>query len=118
MANTLVNLANARATLDGDETRALQSYERALAIYIRVHGEDHPRVADTMTNLANSHRIEGRLDHAIGLYARALEIYEAHYDHSDPRLGPVLRGLGTCHAAKGDARGEAILARARAVDPP
>ncbi len=48
-------LTRYRSALQGESDKALPLYERALDIYERHYGEEHPEVAHTLTDLAVLH---------------------------------------------------------------
>ena len=58
----------------GDLAGARPLYERALAIYEKVLGPDHPRLATSLNNLASLLQAQGDLAGARPLYERALAI--------------------------------------------
>jgi tetratricopeptide (TPR) repeat protein len=69
----------------GDSTAARPLYERALAIYKRALGPDHPNTAMVLANLASLLQAQGDLAGARRLYERSLTIYEKALgpDHPD-----------------------------------
>ena len=72
MATGLNNLAWLYlATYDG---RAERLFKRALAIWEKAHGPDHPNVAATLAGLAKLYRITNRIAEAEKLEQRAAKI--------------------------------------------
>jgi tetratricopeptide (TPR) repeat protein len=69
----------------GDYDRAIEFFEKAIAIEEEKIGKDHPDTAISYDNLASVYSFKGDYDRAIELYERALKIKEAKLgrDHSD-----------------------------------
>ncbi len=76
MAGSLNNLAVVYSRLDKAQM-ALPLYKRALALYEKQLGENHPHVASLLNNLAVIHEGEGDFAQAEPLYLRALKIMES-----------------------------------------
>ena len=51
-------------------------YKRALAIYEKALGPDHPSVAESLNSLAGFYHAQGSYAEAETLYRRALAIFE------------------------------------------
>ena len=109
----------------GHFDKAEPLYQRALVIFEKALGEDHPQVAATLNNLAYLYQAQGHYDKAKPLYQRALAnlredtwrgpspcrrhannlayLYQAqgHYDKAEPLHQRALKisekALGTDH---------------------
>ncbi len=66
----------------GDYEKALPLYQRALEIYEKVLGPQHPDVATTLNNLAGLYYHTERYEEALPLLERSLKIFES-------KLGPA-----------------------------
>src|SRR5439155_718749 len=60
----------------GDSARAQPLFQRALAIFEKMLGPEHPNVATVLHNLASIYEAKNDLDQAIRLTTRANEIQE------------------------------------------
>jgi len=69
-------------------------YQRALAIYEKALGPDHPDVAMTLNNLAITYTDLAQYDQALPLYQRALAIREKALGAEHPDTGDSYQGLG------------------------
>ena len=56
----------------GEYTKALEWYQRALAAKEKSLGMDHPSTLDTVNNMANEYVSQGEYTKALELYQRAL----------------------------------------------
>ena len=63
-------------SIQGKYTKADPLYERALKIYEETLGTHHPRVAETLRNMARLKYDKGEFETAAKLYKRATEIRE------------------------------------------
>jgi serine/threonine protein kinase/Tfp pilus assembly protein PilF len=75
-------------------TLAKQTYERALEIDRRVLGDDHPRVAMRLNNLAVVAQSVGDLKHAEALYRDAIHRDELAYGALHPETGAARGNYG------------------------
>jgi tetratricopeptide (TPR) repeat protein len=75
VAASLNNLAQLYQA-QGRYADAEPHYKRALAIYEKALGPDHPNLAASLNNLAELYRAQGRYADAEPLYKRALAIKE------------------------------------------
>jgi CHAT domain-containing protein/Tfp pilus assembly protein PilF len=80
---------------DGD--KALDFYEKALVIYLRLHGKEHPKIAFTNTNTAIVYRDLELYGDAINNFESALKIWEKIYPKPDPKKAFVLFNLGSTY---------------------
>eukprot|EP00961_Rhodomonas_salina_P268737 3631667-Rhodomonas_salina.1 len=76
------NIGNAHSNL-GDDAKALEYHERALAIRIKALGDDHPDVGMSLNNIGLAH-------YGLGDYAKALEYHER-------ALAITIKALGDDH---------------------
>ncbi|RMD97877.1 MAG: tetratricopeptide repeat protein, partial [Deltaproteobacteria bacterium] len=72
--------------VQGEYAAARPLYERALAIYEKALGPDHPNLALTLHNLAVLFEVQGEYAAARPLYERALAIYEKALGPDHPNL--------------------------------
>jgi tetratricopeptide (TPR) repeat protein len=100
----------------GKFAEAREAYERSLEIDERILGPDHPEVAVTLNNLANTYTVVGEYDEARRLLGRALAIREAALDPDHPDLALTLTNLGSAESAAGlDAEALAHYERSLAI---
>jgi len=89
---------------------------RALEIYERSFGPDHPRVATGLNNLGKLLRATDRHVEAEPLYRRALEIYERSFGPDHPRVATGLNNLAAVLGAiDRHAEAEPLYRRALAI---
>jgi tetratricopeptide (TPR) repeat protein len=74
--------------------RAIERFEQALAIQRELHGDEHPSVSATLTNLAIAFASRGDLDQAFALDARALELERKIFGEEHPRVARLLASTG------------------------
>ena len=100
----------------GDLARARPLHERALAIYEKVLGPEHPDTATGLNNLAGLLEAQGDLTRARPLYERALAIYEKVLGAEHPNTAASLNNLAKLTSGPGRPGGRATALRARAGD--
>ena len=83
-----MNLNNLAAIFHrrGDEPRARELYERALAIKEKLLGSVHRDLAPTVANLAALHASAGRTAEATACYSRAIAILDPVVEPEHPTL--------------------------------
>jgi serine/threonine protein kinase/tetratricopeptide (TPR) repeat protein len=86
----------------GDWEGALDSHRRALAIYERLVGPDHPQTAGIHNNIGTAFGVGGRHDDAVREFGRVLAIYKVALRPDHPRVARVYTNLGVELRAKGD----------------
>jgi len=92
-------------------------HRRALAVYERGDGPDHPHVATALNNLAELLRAINRLAEAEPLYRRALAITERSYGPDHPDVARDLNNLALPLAATNRlTEAEPLFRRALAID--
>lgn len=111
----LENLAEAYR-LDGQPETAEPLYERALAIYEKTLGPQHPFVADTLSGLADIYRDRHDFDKAESYYQRSLAIREKDFGEEHSAIGESLDHLGSIYRDRGDyTRAQSFFDRALAM---
>jgi tetratricopeptide (TPR) repeat protein len=96
------------------------AYEDMLRSEIRKReaalGPDHPDLAESLYNLANSCFFERNYEEVEGLYRRALTVREKAFGPDHPEVAESLNGLAKlCRAAGRFDEAEALLERAGAI---
>lgn len=97
----------------GNYVRAKEVFLRALSIFEKNLGLNHPNVARVLNHLANVYSDEGDYRTALPLYQRALTISDTGNGPSNPFAAEVLGNLFKVSLAMGDVR-SAIEFQARA----
>jgi tetratricopeptide (TPR) repeat protein len=85
----------------GKYAEAEPLYKRALGIYERAVGPDHPDVATGLNNLATLYEAQGRYEEAEPLYKRALGIYEKAVGPDHPNVARSLNNLAELYRVEG-----------------
>jgi len=91
------------AELQGDIAEARKWLSKALSTRECLLGPEHPLVAETLSDLALTYRMERQFEKAAELYRRALGILEATPETTlaSRSLGSVLNNLGQVEAEEG-----------------
>jgi len=82
----------------GRRDEALGHQQRALEIYERELGPDHPDVARALEQLGAALEEHGRYDDALGRYERALAIWERALGADHPRLAVCLNNISVVYS--------------------
>jgi tetratricopeptide (TPR) repeat protein len=91
-------------------------FDRALAIYERVLGPEHPDVANSLNNLTRLYRAQGRYVEAEPLCERALAIREKTWGSEHPDVVWSLNNLADLYRSQGRyAKAEPLYRRALAI---
>jgi CHAT domain-containing protein/tetratricopeptide (TPR) repeat protein len=91
-------------------------YRRALAIYEKASGHNHPSVAVALNNLALLYEIQGHYAEAEPLLKRALAIHEKEGGPGQTRVATALLNLGALYEDQGRyADAEPLYKRALAI---
>ncbi|MEO1385045.1 MAG: tetratricopeptide repeat protein, partial [Bacteroidota bacterium] len=77
----------------GDYGRAIELYEKALAIDTTVYGLQHPTVATQYNNLGSAYKALGAYGRAIAYFRKALIIFESFLPPLHPNLRVVRQNL-------------------------
>lgn len=87
-----------------DPEIALDYYDRALAVYEKLHDANHPKIAIANTNLGFIYRELEFYGDAINSLETALSIWESVYSQPHPSKAFVLRNLGQTYLKMGDTK--------------
>ena len=99
-----------------DADKALDYYEKALAIYQHLHGAEHPKIAIARTNTGFLYRRLELYGDAVNNFETALKINEKVYPGPHPAKAFVLFNLGETYQKIGDAQAAlAFYQRARTM---
>ena len=93
VANTLACIG-AAYDMQSRYDEALASYEKALAIFRRVHGENHADVARTLHNMGVVYEKQTKYAEALASYEKALDIRERVLGANDAHVSHTLHELG------------------------
>ncbi len=85
-----------------DNDKALDYYERALSIYSKLHGMDHPKIAISYTNIGVAYRELELYGDAVNNFESALKIWNKVYSQPHQTKAFVLSNLGQTYTAIGD----------------
>lgn len=85
-----------------DNDKALDYYEKALAIYEKLHGRQHPKIAIASTNIGFVYRDLELYGDAVNNFETALKIWEEVYTQPHPAKAFVLFNLGETYLKMGD----------------
>jgi CHAT domain-containing protein/Tfp pilus assembly protein PilF len=85
-----------------DNDKALDYYEKAVAIYERLHGSEHPKIAIANTNIGFVYRDLALYGDAVNNFETALKIWEKVYAQPHPARAFVLFNLGETYMKMGD----------------
>ncbi len=85
-----------------DVDKAIDFYELAAAIYEKLHGKDHPKLAIANTNLGIVYRTLELYGDAILYFESALSIWEKIYPAAHPTKAFVLSNLGQTYLKMND----------------
>jgi len=94
-----------------DANKAESYYEKALAIYEKVHGNEHPKIAIANTNIGVVNIQLTNYGEAVNNFESALAIWEKIYPGAHPSKAFVLFNLGNTYA------GIAKLKSSEKIDP-
>jgi CHAT domain-containing protein/Tfp pilus assembly protein PilF len=81
---------------------ALEYYEKALAIYKKLHGNEHPKIAIASTNIGFIYRELVLYGDAVNNLESSLKIWEKVYSQAHPSKAFVLFNLGKTYMAMGN----------------
>jgi len=113
----LLNQAGTYLWERAEFVQAKAVHERALAVFEKVLGADHPNVATLVNNLGNVLQALGDLSGARAAYERALAIDEATFGPHHPKVAICVNNLGSVLHDLGDLEGaRAHFQKALAID--
>ncbi|HEY5919590.1 MAG TPA: tetratricopeptide repeat protein, partial [Chryseolinea sp.] len=87
-----------------DNDKALEFYEKALAIYEKLHGKDHPKIAIAKTNIGFIYRKLELYGDATNNFESALKTWEKIYPQPHPTKAFLLFSLGETYQKIGNAQ--------------
>ena len=92
------------STLDyaGLYDKALEHHQKALAIYLKKLGSEHPHVARSYNNIGSVHYKKREYDKALENYQKALEIDVKRLGPEHPGVATSYINIGSVHHVKGD----------------
>jgi CHAT domain-containing protein/Flp pilus assembly protein TadD len=82
--------------------RALEYYEKALAIYQKIHGNEHPKIAIANTNIGVIYRNMELYGDAINDFEASLKIWDKVYSKPHPSKAFVLSNLAQTYSKMSD----------------
>src|SRR4030042_2026133 len=101
----------------GRYKEAIPFAERALSIYEKALGPDHPNVADSLNNLAALYKALGDYQKAQPLLTRSLAIKEKALSPDHPNVAISLNNLAVIYQALGDyKKAEPLLKRSLGIE--
>jgi CHAT domain-containing protein/uncharacterized protein HemY len=87
-----------------DNDKALEFYEKALAIYEKLHGKDHPKIAIAKTNIGFIYRKLELYGDATNNFESALKTWEKIHPQPHPTKAFLLFSLGETYQKIGNAQ--------------
>ena len=93
LATSYHNIGSSLETL-GKGNKAVECYQKALKIWIKVYGEDHKSVAASYNNLGWSLSKLGEYDKALDFYQKALNIWQKKYGEEHKCIAIVYNNIG------------------------
>lgn len=85
-----------------DVDKALDYFDKALALYTRLHGASHPKIAIVTTNIGLAYRSMKLYGDAITNFEDALKVWQTVYANPHPAQAFVLLNLGQTYASMGE----------------
>ena len=85
-----------------DANKALDHYEKALEIYEKIHGKDHPKVAIANTNIGFVYRTLELYGDAVNNFESALATWEKIHTQPHPTKAFILFNLGQTYLKMGN----------------
>lgn len=98
-----------------DPDKALDYYEKALAVYKKLHTSDHPKIAIANTNIGFLYRQLELYGDAVNNFETAESIWKKIYPNGHPNQALALVNLGMTYKAMGNPK-SAIGYYERAID--
>ena len=86
----------------GEYDKAIEYYQKAIAIDKKFYGEEHPEIAIDYNNLGLAYRNKGEYDKAIDYYQKALAIDKKFYGEEHPDIAIDYNNLGAAYDSKGE----------------
>lgn len=85
-----------------DVDKALDYFDKAIEMYAKLHGTDHPKIAIANTNMAIAYRSLKLYGDAITNFEDALRIWQSIYSRPHPSQAFVMLNLGQTYAIMGE----------------
>jgi tetratricopeptide (TPR) repeat protein len=85
----------------GYPMKAIDYFEKALSMRLRIYGEMHSNLIISYDHLANTYRALGKFHQAIKHYEKVLEIRLKHYGEEHPDVATTYTDLGLAMASLG-----------------
>ncbi|NER24952.1 MAG: tetratricopeptide repeat protein [Symploca sp. SIO1C2] len=85
----------------GKYDEAIPLAEKALAILLRILGEEHPDVATSINNLAGLYESQGRYEEAEPFYLQALEMNKQLFGDEHPNVATSINNLAFLYRRQG-----------------
>ena len=83
----------------GKYKEALEYYNKSLEIWIKVHSQDHPVMADTIYNIALVHQKQGCHDLEAECFDKCVAIYVKVYGEAHNETDDAQKQAALAHAA-------------------
>jgi len=100
----------------GEYDKALEYYEKDLAISIKTLGAEHPAVATSYNNIGSAYDNKGEYDKAIGYYEKDLAISIKKLGAEHPAVATSYGNIAKAYYNKGDKeKAMAYLLKAKAI---
>ena len=85
-----------------DADKALEYYERAMSVYEKIHGKEHPKIAISNTNIGMMYLGLKLYGDAVNNFENAQSIWKKIYPDGHPNQALALVNLGLTYKAMGD----------------
>lgn len=92
------------AYVDIDNDKALDYYEKALSIYQKLHGNEHPKIALTNSNMGLVYRELELYGDAVNNFETSLKIWEKLYPGAHQAKAFTLYNLGQTYSKMGNSQ--------------
>tara|TARA_B100001123_G_scaffold393223_1_gene473057 strand:+ start:137 stop:1162 length:1026 start_codon:yes stop_codon:yes gene_type:complete len=86
----------------GEYDKALEYYEKDLAIGLNSLGAEHPDVANTYNNIGSTYDKKGEYDKAIGYFEKCLAIQLKTLGAEHPNVATTYNNIGLAYSNKGE----------------
>ena len=94
--------AGAMMQRTGDPAKALEYYEKSLAIKLKVLGQEHKDVASTYRKIGLAHQNMGGHGHALEAFQKCLSIRLALYGDESNLVAGTYHTIARCYEEQGD----------------
>ena len=100
-SNCLNNIGRAYR-LKGEYKKAIECYEKALEIRLKITGENHPDTATIYNNIGEAYYYKGEYDRAIEFYKKAVKIRAQTLGEMHPDIATSYNDIGMAYFYKGE----------------